>query len=202
MPSVKPPSRNRRGRAFQTRGKILRAADAEFRANGYFATPMTAVAQRAGVAVQTVYFVFHTKAELLSAAFDAAVLGEENATPPEQTEWWRAIASAPDAHAALATFLTGNGEILRRAAPLAEVVRAAAPSDPEAAPIHNHHEQLRADAYRRAVELIRARGPLRPGVDVDQATDVLLTLAGPATYLAFARDRNWPHSRFMTWTSA
>src|SRR3954447_18307313 len=199
MPSVKPPSRNRRDRALQTRGKILRAADAEFRANGYFATPMTAVAQRAGVAVQTVYFVFHTKAELLSAAFDAAVLGEHNATPPEQTEWWRAISSAPDAHTALAAFVAGNGEILRRAAPLAEVVRAAAPSDPEAAHVHDHHERLRAEGYRRAVETISARSGLRAGIDVEHATDVVLTLAGPATYLAFARDRKWSHSRIVTW---
>jgi AcrR family transcriptional regulator len=202
MPPVKPSPRNRRDRALETRRKILRAAEAEFRANGYFATPMTAIAKRAGVAVQTVYFVFHTKAELLSAAFDATVLGDRNPMPPEQSEWWRQLSTAPDARAALAAFVVGNGEILRRASPLAEVVRAAAPSDPEAAHVHDHHERLRAEAYGRAIELIGAGGALRPDVTVEQATDVLLTLAGPATYLAFTRDRGWSHSRFLTWTGA
>ena len=45
---------------------------------------MAAIAQRAGVAVQTVYFVFHTKAELLSRVIDAAVLGPDP-NPPEET---------------------------------------------------------------------------------------------------------------------
>jgi AcrR family transcriptional regulator len=202
VPPVKPSTRNRRDRALETRRKILRAASAEFCANGYFATPMTAIAERAGVAVQTVYFVFHTKAELLNAAFDVAVLGDGDPTPPEQSEWWRELTTAPDAHAALAAFVAGNAEILRRAAPLSEVVRAAAPSDPEAAHIHDHHERLRAEGYRRAIEHIAGRGALRPGVTAEQATDILLTLAGPATYLAFTRDREWSHPRFVAWAGA
>lgn len=44
-------------------------------------------AERAGVAVQTVFFVFHTKAELLSRVVDAAVLGPREAKPPEETDW-------------------------------------------------------------------------------------------------------------------
>jgi|tagenome__1003787_1003787.scaffolds.fasta_scaffold20420361_1 AcrR family transcriptional regulator len=202
MPPVKPRPRDRRDRAQQTRGKILRAADAEFRTNGYFATPMTAIAARAGVAVQTVYFVFHTKAELLSEAFDAAVLGEEPPTAPEQTEWFQGLATAPDAHAALAAFVAGTAEILARAAPLAEVVRAAAPSDPDVARVHEHHERLRIDGYHRAIELLDAREALRADIDVDQATDVLLTLAGPPIYVTFLSDRQWSHNRFVTWTAA
>lgn len=37
---------------------------------------MAHVAERSGVAVQTMYFVFHTKAELLSRAHHFAVMGE------------------------------------------------------------------------------------------------------------------------------
>lgn len=37
-------------------------------------TPMADIALRAGVAVQTVYFVFDTQPELFTAALDAAVL--------------------------------------------------------------------------------------------------------------------------------
>ena len=41
------------------------------------------------MAVQTVYFTFHTKSELLSRAYDFAVLGEGDPVPPEQTAWYQ-----------------------------------------------------------------------------------------------------------------
>jgi hypothetical protein len=43
---------------------------------------MVDVAAEAGVAVQPVYFTFHTKPELLVARYDLAVLGGSNAPPP------------------------------------------------------------------------------------------------------------------------
>ena len=39
-----------------------------------------------GVAVQTVYFAFRTKAELLIAAYDQAVLGSLDAPHPDQQD--------------------------------------------------------------------------------------------------------------------
>src|SRR3954453_13820162 len=91
---------------------------------------------------------------------------------------------------------------VRRAAPLAEVVRAAAPAHPDVARVHEHHAQLRIDAYHRAIELLDAREALRADVDVDHATDVLLPLAGPAIYVTFLSDRHWSHNRFVTWSAA
>jgi AcrR family transcriptional regulator len=199
MVVVKPPSPSRRDRALQTRRRILGAASTEFRANGYLGTTMAAIAAGAGVAVQTVYFVFHTKAELLSRTFDFAVLGDEEPTPPEETAWYRGLATDADARRALRGFVAGTSTILSRASPIAEVVRAAAASDPEVALVHQHHERLRVEGYARAVGTLAGRGMLRAGVDVDEATDVLLTLAGPDTYLAFVRDRNWSHDRYVAW---
>src|SRR5688572_9667490 len=55
----------RRQKALETRWRILDAAHAEFTVHGYHDTTMAAVAERAGVAVQTVYLGFGTKAGLL-----------------------------------------------------------------------------------------------------------------------------------------
>src|SRR3954452_11409872 len=89
-----------RERSRQTRGKIVRAADEEFRAAGYQGATMAAIARRAGVAEQTVYFVFHTKAELLSTVIDAAVLGPEDPVAPEEAQWYQAMEAEPDPVAA------------------------------------------------------------------------------------------------------
>jgi AcrR family transcriptional regulator len=49
-----------------TRRLIIEAAGQEFRANGYAATCMNAVAQRAGISTKTLYRLIPTKAELFA----------------------------------------------------------------------------------------------------------------------------------------
>jgi len=71
----------RNQRAARTRRAIIAAATEEFRSSGYHGATMSAIAERAGVAVQTVYFVFHTKPALLTAAIDTAVMGEVDPAP-------------------------------------------------------------------------------------------------------------------------
>ena len=65
-----------------TRLRITKAAYTLFCERGFSGTTMADVAQAAGVAVQTDYFVFHTKGELLSRTYDFAVLGEGEVTFP------------------------------------------------------------------------------------------------------------------------
>ena len=56
---------SRRDRARATRLRIIRAGQQVFTRHGYAGARMIDIAAEAGVAVQTVYFTFHTKAELL-----------------------------------------------------------------------------------------------------------------------------------------
>jgi hypothetical protein len=59
-------SAHRQQQARQTRRVILNSAAALFVEPGYAATPLTAIAAKAGVAIQTVYKVFGSKQALLS----------------------------------------------------------------------------------------------------------------------------------------
>jgi AcrR family transcriptional regulator len=131
-----------RERSRQTREKIVRAADEEFRAAGYHGATIAAIARRAGVAEQTVYFVFHTKAGLLSNVIDAAVVGPDTADP-NASEWYRAMEAKADAVEALVTFIRGVAGVLERAAPLKAIVREAASVDPDVARVHETHERMR-----------------------------------------------------------
>src|SRR4051812_254243 len=86
--SAAPPiSRTQRARA--TRSRILRAAYSLFAAQGYPAVTMAAVAAEASVAVQTLYFTFGTKAELLQHAYEYAVIGDGEVLPPTEQPWYR-----------------------------------------------------------------------------------------------------------------
>ena len=139
MATVKqrPGSRRDRGRA--TRLRITKAAYTLFCERGYVGTTMADIAAAAGVAVQTVYFTFHTKSELLSRAYDFAVLGEGDPLPPERQPWYAKLTAEPNVLAAIRNAVEGIGEILKRATPLDTVVRAGAGSDPDTAAVRVRH---------------------------------------------------------------
>jgi AcrR family transcriptional regulator len=189
----------RRERAARTRRAIVAAATHEFRASGYHGTTMAAIAKRAGVAVQTVYFVFHTKPALLTATIDDAVMGGET-TPPELTPWWQEATTTTDGARALEVFVTEVAAINARAASLDRVALAAATTDPEVGDVLAHHEAMRETSFEAYVDTLATRGLLKPGLDATEATDVLLTLAGSNVFLDFTEDRGWPVERYVAWT--
>lgn len=195
--NVKPSPR--RARAARTRRAILDASHAEFLERGYHGATIASIARRAGVAPQTVYFVFHTKAELVSAVIDDRVLGPDAPEEPQTSAWWEEMAGRRTARAVLEGFIRGAAPILDRAAPVSEVVRAAAASDDEVRAIHEHHDSLQRAGYRRVVELAAARGPLGRGLTIDTATDVLLTLCGDGVWVQLTADRGWTAAQVVDW---
>jgi AcrR family transcriptional regulator len=202
MAAVKtPPPPSRRDRARATRLRILHAAHALFVERGYTGTRMADVAERAGVAVQTVYFTFHTKAELLQNCYDLAVLGEDDPRPPQQQEWYRRMLSARSGTAALRLFASGNGEICARIAVLDDVTRSAS-HEPEAVAVRANGERLRRDGMQEIARHLDDRFGLRAGLDLDRATDVLLTLSGGAVYRALVVDYGWTQEQYVDWVAA
>ncbi len=193
-----PPTRRERARA--TRARILGAAHDLFVERGYTGARMTDVADRAGVAVQTVYFTFHTKAELLQACYERAVLGEDDPTPPALQPWYAEMLAAATGPEAVRRFAAGNGAIAARVAVLDDVVRSAT-HEPDAVAIRERSEQLRRDGYRAVVEHLETRFGLRDGLDANAATDLLLTLGGGAVYRSLVVDFGWSHDAFIEWLS-
>ncbi len=192
---------SRKERAARTRAAIVSAATEEFRAGGYHGTTMAAIAKRANVAVQTVYFVFHTKPALLTAAIDSAVMGEVDPTPPDQTSWWQEATTTTDGRQAIGLFVSNVAEISTRSAALDRVAAAAATTDPEIVGLIAHHESLRKQGFRAYIDTLASRGLLREDLDPAEATDVLLTLAGPGVFLNFIEGRGWTLQRYVVWTT-
>jgi AcrR family transcriptional regulator len=179
---------------------MLDAAIRCFATAGYDGTKMTTIAEEAGVAVQTLYFTFHTKAGLLQETFDRAVLGDVP-VPPEKTEWFEAMEAETAIRPALRHLVTGVTAILERVAPLRPVFDAAAAED-GVAEVWQRGERLRLEGYRRIVEILAAKRPLRAGYDLVTATDVLFVLLGPDTFRAFVEGRSWTVEGWKTWVAA
>jgi AcrR family transcriptional regulator len=189
----------RRARAARTRRAILDAAHAEFVERGYHGATIASIAGRAAVAPQTIYFVFHTKADLVSAVIEDRVLGPDEPEDPVASAWCDAMATAPTAAAVLEGFVRGAAPLLDRAAPVSEVVRAAAATDDEVRAVHAKHDLLQRAGYRRVIELTTERGALRHGLTVDTATDVLLTLCGDGIWVQLTHDRGWTAAQVVDW---
>ena len=198
MPPVKPSKTpTRKQRAAATRRKIVAAATTLFAEGGYQATTMSEVARSAGVAVQTVHFVFHTKVALLNEAFETAVFGDLG--PPPQQPWFGALADERDGRQLLASIVENIAPIAERTAPLSRVIRAA--PDEEAATVWRRQEQLRRDGYRHMIGLLAADQRLRPDLDVEHATDMLMFIAGPDSYQILVNDYGWTTEHWKTWTT-
>ena len=191
---------SRRERSARTRRAIVRAATEEFCTSGYSGTTMAAIARRAGVAVQTVYFVFHTKPLLLTAAIDTAVLGEDDPLDPEQATWWQEGVTTANGRRAIELFVTNVAVIEQRAAMLDRVAVAAADTEPEVMALVTQGEAMRAAAFRRYIDSLVTRGLLRDDMDAVEATDVLLTLVGSKIFLEFTTGRGWSVERYVQWT--
>lgn len=197
VPSVKHPSSTRRKQAAATRERIITTAITTFSDAGYVGARMADIAASAGVAVQTVYFVFHTKPELLRACFEYAVLGPERLPPPQQPFWGEMLA-ARSGRAAIAAFVHGNTAILKRVAEIDEVAKAAR-HEPEAAEIVEHSEQLRREGYAVVVGHLADRFGLREGLTAEEATDLLLIFASSEPYLTLRR-YGWSEERIVAWS--
>ena len=161
--SVKRVTRAERARA--TRRRIIDAAAAQFVAHGYGATLLDQVAERAGVAVQTVYFHFGNKRTLLKEALDVAAVGDDDPVPLLERPWVREIQQEPDPHRIIERWLVTGREILDRIAPLMRVVRGATSTDAEVAAQWQANQEQTRTAYGFLIGLLADRGALRPGLD-------------------------------------
>src|SRR6187397_542677 len=205
MPDVKPLTPEpppRRARAQATQWRIVKAAFALFCEHGYAGTTMAQIAEAAGVAVQTVYFSFHTKAAVLSRAYDFAVMGQEEGRVPWEQPWYREMVDEPDAVVALGHLLSGVSEITRRLTPLYVVASGSATSDPEVAEVVDRHERWRVEGYRRMLDVLRTKSALLAGLTPERANDLLLLYVGMDVYHALVEVAGWSHDEWAVWTRA
>jgi AcrR family transcriptional regulator len=190
----------RRARSLRTRRRIVDAATRLFVERGYVATTVEAVAEAAGVAVQTVYYVFGTKQHLLAAALDAHIAGDLDATPIVDRPWIDELAAGPDAASAIEILVDSAVAILARAAPMYEVVRRAA-ADPEVGQLLTENRRARRTDQRQLVEILGATGQLPEGVDLDQSADVVYAILNEEVFQLLTVDCGWETARFRSWAT-
>ncbi len=180
----------RRAAARVTRDRVLAAAAACFEEQGYGATTIARIAERADVSPETVYGTFGTKRAILQAWIDRSVVGDDlelafrdrrpsvgpmSEMSPEQVD-----AAIRDQVAVLRTINE------RVAAPL-RVLRAAADADPALVEVVEENERRR----RSDLEAIADDMLATSSEDVGRIVDLVAVLSSAHVYTSLVVDRGW-----------
>ncbi|MEW6223008.1 MAG: TetR family transcriptional regulator [Chloroflexota bacterium] len=198
MRDVKAPSARRPTlrdeRAAVTRRRIADAARRLFRRDGYAATTLRAVAAEAGVAVQTVYAVYGSKAGILGALREGVV------SQPEAGASFEAAMAEPSAERRLALFarsirlrweLTGDIVAINEDAAMADAAIRAGVAEAVAA-------RWRGIArFTRAIE-----DDLRPGIDVERSVALVHALTLYDLYAELVDIHGWTPDAYESWLAA
>lgn len=187
----------RRQAAEANRRAILKAARELFTMRGYAATTMNDVAERAGVALDTVYAAVGRKPALFLELVETAVSGVDQAVPARERGYVRAIGAEPDAGRKLDIYARAIGDIHGRLAPLLRVAQTAA--HPEVREVWQDIAHRRAANMRELARDLLDTGQLRPGLDVDEIADVIWATNSPEFYCLLVEDRGWAADRFTAW---
>ncbi len=189
----------RRERAAATRRSILRAARRLFSEHGYAGTPMEAIAREAGLAVQTVYFVFNTKARLILEMIKSMGAGPGEPMDTMDRPWARETLAVTDGRRTLALMAEHGTEIYRRTAPLYSAIVSAASTDPDVADAYRTALQMKRSGIRRQVEVIARLGHLRPDLSVERAADLIYSISSIEMYRLLVGDCGWGEDDLKVW---
>ena len=187
----KPTLRNEQ--AELTRRRITGAARALFAARGYGATTLQAVAAEAGVAVQTVYAIYLSKAGILRALRLAVMV------QPDAEALYREALEAGPPELKLELFARS---IRRRWEAGAQVVRfhvEAASVDPE---IRAEVEEVLARRRGGIAALVASLADsLVPALDIARASAIVDALTLPEVYVELTDVGGWTADAYEDWLS-
>jgi len=185
---------SRREQARRNQSRIIQAAERRFLGDGYALTTIAAVADDAGVSVDTIYKSFGGKPGLVRAVRDNALHGARSVPAEQRSDELQSGELDPR------KIIVGWGrfttEIAPRASPILLLLRDAARTDPD---LHVLLEEMDSDRLRRMTDNARrlhAAGHLRSGITVAVAADVMWTYSSPELYELLVLRRGMPLKRY------
>jgi AcrR family transcriptional regulator len=191
--------RRREARARQTRQRIIAAALQLFLDRGYVATTIEAIAQQASVAPATVYQAFGTKPAMLAAALDSTIAGDAELVAVLERDWVSAARRQPTPRKQLRLVVAGACEIAARTAPLKEIMRDAAATEPAVRDLVREDHERRRLTQEGLVHLLAEHRPLRSGMDLRRAVDTFFAVVNSYTYELLVGYCGWTPAQWQDW---
>ncbi|GAA5126814.1 TetR family transcriptional regulator [Pseudonocardia adelaidensis] len=180
-------------RAQATRQRVVASATPLFVRDGYVETTMAGIAGAAGVAVQTLYLSFGSKAAVLEAALAVE--------PDDQPNGWLAdVRAEPSGPAALRRYVEHTAAQVERRYPLDAVLRAAA-ADPEPAELLARTRRAALAAHAQAADELAEKPGFTTVISVQRATEITAALLSHETYGLLVVTQGWPLQDWTDWAA-
>ena len=186
-------SQVRQRQAEETRRRILVAARELFESRGYAVTTLEAIAEQALVSPKTVTAVFGSKRVLLAEVINP----EAFSTPVQQLIEELRATEDPSRRLSLVAQITRQAY-----EPLAsslELLRTAGAVAPELADVARQIEVRRRQNQARLIASLHDQEMLRPGLSLEEATDVLWALTSYDLYRMLVVEQRWEPEHYETW---
>ena len=184
--------------AASTRAQVLSAAHGLFLGQGFAATTIRTVAESAGVSQETIYKSFGSKAALLKAVYDVALVGDAEEVPLSARPEALAVLAATTPEASAQAYAELAGVISRRTDPLLRVLLRSRGSDRALGEFATTIDGERLIGSRHWVGHWHGQGWLRDDLSVDRAAEVLWALNSPEPRWLLL-DRGWSQVEFTRW---
>lgn len=184
----------RQEQARATRRAVLQAAHDLFVAQGYAATTVAQVAERAGVSVETVYAAFKSKKGLLHRVWDVTVGGDDEEVVFHERPEALAIRAEKDLARRLelqAHLMTATA---RRMGPFLRMVEAAAGADPAAEAMLEEIGRQRLEGLSVMAREAASTGQL--AVPEQTCRDVMWALTDGVLWHRLVQQRGWTDEAF------
>lgn len=192
-------SGRRTAQAAENRSSVLRAARRMFIEAGWQGATIASIAGEAGVSAEMIYSVFGSKRALLERLVSEAVRGASSEVPLLEQAGPQGVKSAKTQSGQLALFSGDISTVLSRVAPLVNVVRIAGDSDPEMAKLYKGLHKGRRHNLEFVVDALLANGPLKQGLDRNEAVAIVWRLASPELFLLLTSVEGLSSARYADW---
>jgi AcrR family transcriptional regulator len=169
--------------AAATRTRIREAGAAQFESQGFSGTRIEDIAMRAGVAVPTVYKVFGNKVNLLIGAVEHAMAGDEQSI--DRQGWFTQQLDEPDPARQLRLIARNARRMYERAGRLMNVMRDAAPLDPDLVQAWKTIEDRRLERGRASAKRLHAKARASTRLSVNDTAVTLVALTEPQLFATF-----------------
>jgi AcrR family transcriptional regulator len=189
----------RQAQARRTRRRVLAAATAVFLDRGYAGATIRAIASGAGVSVPTVEQLFGTKARILKAAIDVAIVGDDETVPVLDRDWTARALATQSAEEFFAIAAAVLGRAQQRSAGLVLAAFEGSSTDPELADLSAQLIRQRTGTAEWAIDALARQAPLREELSRQDAVETLWVLMDPAVFDRLVRHRGWSLAQYQRW---
>ena len=190
-------SKVRQEQAEQTRTRILEAASELFLEIGYARASIRAIAEKAGVAPDTVYATFGSKVRVLTALIDKRLVPDGAVARVRDRPDVQAIRTEQDQRRQLEMFAEIFTRISGDLRPVFEILRTASAVEPESTAVLKEMEAYRLQNMYLYAGWIAERGGLL--CSVERAGQIMWALASPDMGRKLCDELDWSQSEHAAW---